>query len=348
MHLPGRPPRYSGSNRLPRDAGTRGLAEVAWAEASTCSDTGHSAAQAHRAVLSSCGAWTPAARYFTLHFTAEVEPCATIASVAVTHSPLTGPPPAELPLPHAPLVRVLVQVRFPNILSVEKREFIAPFQEAIRRDYSVLNEEKTRDMLLGPEGVLTDSVNTAWRFLDRTGTWRVSLAMNFLALETRVYDSRSGLLDRLRRILEALEETVGPTDTDRLGVRYVNRVEANADEDLHSLIPTLVKPEVAGVLGTNLQPRHSITENVFELAEEDARVTTRWGVVPEGRTLDPSILEPARRDTWLLDIDVFQSKQQEFSVDRIVEQAESFARREYTIFRWAVTDAFLSRYGGKL
>jgi hypothetical protein len=52
--------------------------------------------------------------------------------VNAADTPLTGPPPAEVPLTDPPLVRVIAQVRFPLIASVEKREFIAPFQEAFR------------------------------------------------------------------------------------------------------------------------------------------------------------------------------------------------------------------------
>ncbi len=263
----------------------------------------------------------------------------------MTASPLTGPPPAELPLPTAPLLRVLVQVRFLAVLSVENRDFIAGFQEAIRKDYPVFTQDKTQDLLVSPQGVLSNQMKNAWRFADRSGTWRVSLASNFLSLETGDYISRSDLLTRLRAVLEALGRTIEPTDTERLGVRYVNRVEA--DEDLHRLIPSLVRPEVAGVMTTGLRPEHSITENVFCLPEEDAKVTTRWGLMPAGRTLDPSILAPAQAESWILDLDVFQSKRREFSVDQLVEQAGRFAQREYAIFRWAVTPAFLRRYGGE-
>ena len=34
-------------------------------------------------------------------------------------------------------------------------------------------------------------------------------------------------------------------------------------------------------------------------------------------------------------------------VDATVAQARSFAERIYSIFRWAVTDEFLRRYGGQ-
>ena len=53
--------------------------------------------------------------------------------------PLVAPLPAEVPLNHAPLVRVIAQLRFPEILSVEQRDFVAPFQEAIRQNPEMID-----------------------------------------------------------------------------------------------------------------------------------------------------------------------------------------------------------------
>ncbi len=45
--------------------------------------------------------------------------------------PLVAAPPAEVPLDDAPLVRVIAQIRFPEILAVEQRDAVAPFQAAL-------------------------------------------------------------------------------------------------------------------------------------------------------------------------------------------------------------------------
>ena len=46
--------------------------------------------------------------------------------------PMSGPSPAEVPLPQAPLVRVIAQVRFPTILSIRNPDQVAAFQETVR------------------------------------------------------------------------------------------------------------------------------------------------------------------------------------------------------------------------
>ena len=55
-----------------------------------------------------------------------------------SNNPFAGPEPQEVYLPEAPLVKVLCQIRFPTIASIDKKEFIAPFQEAIRHNYPKL------------------------------------------------------------------------------------------------------------------------------------------------------------------------------------------------------------------
>ncbi len=261
------------------------------------------------------------------------------------HSPLSGPPPTEVPLATPPLVRVIAQVRFPVIASVEKREFIAPFQEAIRKDYPVLRPEQSRSVVFGPDGVRDARATTAWRFHAVGSDWRVTLAPDFLALETGRYTSRDDFLARFCSVLLALQEHVDPRVIDRLGVRYIDRVIGANLADL----PALVRPEVSGVLSTPLadRVRHALSEHVFVLPGGTGLVTARWGLVPGRSTVDPAAVEPIEEPSWLLDVDAYQGDTRAFDVDATVAQARVFAERIYSIFRWAVTDEFLRRYGGQ-
>jgi uncharacterized protein (TIGR04255 family) len=256
--------------------------------------------------------------------------------------PLVAPPPAEVPLKDAPLVRVIAQVRFPEILAVEQRDFVAPFQEALRATYPVLRQEQTQGLRLSPAGIAHAKPQLAWRFSDLDGHWRVSLTPEFLALETTKYTSRSDFFVRLRAVVEALDEHVEPKLIDRLGVRYIDRITGAAVDEIASL----VRPEVRGITGTDAATHvaHALSESMFELP--DARVLARWGRLPAGATVDPAAIEPAQEKSWILDLDMFSAAPMPFAVDRAVAEAQRFAERIYTIFRWAVTDDFLRRYGG--
>jgi len=257
--------------------------------------------------------------------------------------PFVAPLATEVPLKNAPLVRVIAQLRFPEILSVEQRDFVAPFQEAIRSTYSVLREEQTQGILLGPAGVTPAKPQIAWRFNDAAGHWRVSLTPEFLALETTKYESRSDFFGRLKSLAEALAKHIEPSQLDRLGVRYIDRITGDAVED----IAKLVRPEVRGITGTRAATHavHALSESMFHL--EDARVLARWGCLPPGATVDPAAIEPAKEKSWILDLDMFSGAPMPFVVERVVAEAQRYAERIYTVFRWVVTDDFLVRYGSK-
>ena len=256
--------------------------------------------------------------------------------------PLVAAPPVEIPLKHAPLARVIAQVRFPEILSIEQRDFVAPFQEALRAAYPILRQEHTQGVLVGQGAVATVRPQIAWRFSDTDGHFRVSLTTEFLALETTQYASRSDFFGRLRSVAEALDEHIGPGQVDRLGVRYIDRITGDAVDD----IAALVRPEVRGIAGTIAGTRatHALSESMFDLV--DARVLARWGRLPAGATVDPAAIEPATVQSWILDLDMFSVSPMPFAIERLVAEAQRYAERIYTIFRWAVTDEFLRRYGG--
>ena len=257
--------------------------------------------------------------------------------------PFVAKPPLEVPLKDAPLVRVIAQLRFPEILSVEQRDFVAPFQEAIRLTYSVLRQENTQGIMLSLGGAAPAKPQVAWRFSDTGGQWRVSLTPEFLALETTKYVSRADFFGRLKSLAEALDDHIKPSQIDRLGVRYIDRITGDAVDD----IAKLVRAEVRGITGTIAATHavHALSESMFELP--DARVLARWGCLPPGATVDPAAIEPANEKSWILDLDMFSAAPMPFVVDRVVAEAQRYAGRIYTIFRWAVTDDFLVRYGGK-
>jgi uncharacterized protein (TIGR04255 family) len=262
--------------------------------------------------------------------------------MSAAEDPLASPIAAEVALKDAPLVRVIAQLRFPEILSIEQRDFVAPFQEAIRKTYSVLRQEQTQSVLLGAHGVAPAKPQIAWRFSDSEGHWRVSLTPEFLALETTKYTSRSDFFGRLRSLSDALEAHVEPGQLDRLGVRYINRITGGAVDD----IAALVRPEVRGITGTiaSTHAVHAVSESMFELP--DAAMVARWGCLPPGKTVDPAALEATDDKSWILDLDMFSAAPMPFVVDRVIAEAQRFAERIYTVFRWAVTDGFLARYGG--
>jgi uncharacterized protein (TIGR04255 family) len=266
--------------------------------------------------------------------------------VVTLPEPFSGPPPDEVPLAKAPLVRVLAQIRFPVVLTLGEPSAVAPFQERIRPAYPLTDQESVHKLEVGAEGPqapLRSTVENIWRFQDRQREWRVSLAPNFLALETTCYTHRTDFLQRMTELIAALEETVNPQVCTRVGLRYIDRLDANAVDDIHKLIRkevlgsyTLFTPAVRQILGLAQ----------FD-TEEDAVLGVRWGLMPPNVTIDPNTLEPVNEKTWLLDLDMYSEAQTDFTAASLAPQLESYAKRIYSVFRFMVTKDFLQRYGGK-
>lgn len=268
--------------------------------------------------------------------------------MAEMQGPLTGSPPEEVALLDPPLIRVLAQVRFPLIASIESQDFIGAFQEAIRRDYPVLRPERSQSVVLGPAGVQEARTSVLWRFNDPRSGWRVTLAPDFVALETSRYSSRDDFMERFESALGALVASVEPAEVDRLGVRYLDRLVGEDLRDLHNL----VRREVGGILATELRDRthQAFTECLFEIPDEAGMLRARWGMLPSGATIDPSAVEPIDERSWLLDIDAYRASEGDgpsFDIEAIVADARAFAARIYSVFRWVVTDEFLRRFGGQ-
>jgi uncharacterized protein (TIGR04255 family) len=259
-----------------------------------------------------------------------------------------GPPVQEVPLTSAPLVNVIAQVRFPPVMRIEADSaFIAGFQEAIRKDYPILRPERQLGVTVGPAGVQSQDAGTVWRFETKDpDSWQVTLASTFVSVSAKRYTRRGDLLARLTVILHALDAWLGPNICDRIGVRYVDRLTGDALARLGEL----VRPEVAGVaieqstLG-DVEVVHALSDSLFRLGDS-TELRGRWGTLPAGATYDPGI-EPSRVPSWILDLDHYTSKPEDFDLANIGATAAQFCEQIYTFFRWAVTDDFLSEFGAQ-
>lgn len=248
---------------------------------------------------------------------------------------------SEIPLPHAPLVRVIGQVRFPIIVSIEDMKYIGAFQERIRDIYPTLKPEKS--VVLNLLGAEPQKEETVWRFFDDSENWRLTLAPNFLALETVKYSSRDDFLQRYKDALDVLWECITPKHIDRIGIRYIDQIKG----DELGRIKELVRPEILGAFDSPIGDAmaHSLTQNLYRL-ESDVKFSTRWGLLGERQTYDAASLKPLEEKSWMLDLDMYSEKRREFSVEEAITEATQFAETIYRFFRWAVTDEFLKAYGG--
>jgi uncharacterized protein (TIGR04255 family) len=255
--------------------------------------------------------------------------------------PLFGDFIEHVPLKSAPLVKVLAQVRFPDVTVIPDRAFVATFQQAIRKRYPILREEVAQNITLGPQGIsMTPSM--VWRFLDPSSQWRVSLSPTFLSLETAVYSSGHDFIERLRTLLVDLGETVAPSHISRVGIRYVDQVKISDG----LVIDELLNPHMSEITKSLTGVRHMISE--LDAESREGFVLGRWGHLPEGGSHDPEIMPPVDAPSWFLDVDSFrgyESNLLEYDAETIAGVTRDLAHRAYNVFRWCVSDRFLENFG---
>lgn len=262
-----------------------------------------------------------------------------------THNPFTDPAPNSVSLVAPPLSGVLVQISFPEILSIADKYYVGEFQDRIRSEYpfNLLNQNVTIKSL-NETPSLTQTPN--WRFFDESRYWRVSLSTSFLAIETRKYSGRENLIQRVTDLVDALFTTVKPEFLTRLGVRYVDRMHGKPLEN----IVDYVRPEVLGMISSDLSKHVNQASSEFMAETDYESLIARFGYMPPNQTHNPELMPAIDIPSWYLDTDVFHAFDQpvEFANFNFPTKVLTFASRAYSFFRWVVNDDFLQLYGGEV
>ena len=144
-----------------------------------------------------------------------------------------------------PLVMTLCQVRLAPVLSVSDETFVAPFQNAIRREFPLADRPVEIEMALDmrPGFFQPPVAHQKWRFAVSRGRWAVVLAQDFIALETRQYSDFDRFMERLSFVLNALIKHIQPDPGLRIGLHYIDEIRL-PDADPRSAI----RPELLGAM----------------------------------------------------------------------------------------------------
>lgn len=262
-------------------------------------------------------------------------------------SPFTNEATVEVPLARAPLVKVMVQLRFPTIAKIDSIDAIAAFQQQMGASYPILRQEQHVPLL--PVGVVPPPAQvfgTVWRMTNSDGTWVVVLARDFVAMETSAYSSRADFLQRWGEVLGALSPAgLAPAVFDRLGIRYIDRL---AEEELVNDLAQLVRPELLGITNVDIPSGSAMLVNVTQtqFQIDGLQMNASWGILPARTIILPGI-DPVDTRSWILDIDVYKEGQGPFDAASVVDLTGVAAERAHEFFRWSVTEEFLRRHGGE-
>lgn len=266
----------------------------------------------------------------------------------MVHSPPAtpfGPKVDHVHLEHDPLVLVISQIKFPPIVSILNESFIGGFQETLRSTYPVLRKTRQQGFVVKPNSDVEPAPGTTlWRFEQAdSGPWVATLSQDFVALQTTKYSTGDEWFSRLEQLLYAVHQHFQPTSCDRLGLRYINHVLNPTPKHLVDLL----RPEVLGVTAVRsgaqkAQLKHSVSDTVYSVGTSTFH--SRWGLIPGGQTIDPTILPPDE-DYWFLDLDMYLEKTTAFSVERLLVESKDFAERIHRYFQWVFSEKLTSEFG---
>lgn len=245
----------------------------------------------------------------------------------------------ELMLANAPLVQAMCQVRFapvPELIDDDNERKLAALLE---EDFPIRGTVQGAQLVLFG-GQSNPPFETFRTFEDVDGAWKVTLAQDAITLETRAYENRDDLLERVSKILANLSQVKRPPRVTRVGVRYTDQL-LNPQG-----LRTMVQPSLIGMLADTEDDKlveHQSTQ-VGLRDSNNSQVLVRSLLLPPNAQFDPNIAAVSE-PSWVLDIDSSNQVAMNYDVDGIIEVARLLAKRAYQVFYWAVTDEFRVQFG---
>jgi len=237
-----------------------------------------------------------------------------------------------------PLDKVICQLRFPEILSIETN-LPAEFQEAIRSEFPqyICQRETPAPKLMGTPGNLRMEKQPEcnnYNFVSADGVWRVNLTSKFISLACSRYTCWEDFARKLDKPLAAFIKIYKPASFERLGLRYVNLISRKALELEGVPYRDLLNPCWLGPLA-----EEDVQETAVPRYTQDSEITIRGGcrvkihcgpvLVNRAGKTDP---EPK----FAFDQDLYMTGN--IPVTYSAGSLETLHSQAYPIFRGAITD----------
>lgn len=247
----------------------------------------------------------------------------------------------------SPLVYVLAQVVISPVMSMS--QFVPAIQENLRRKgYVRFLEEHIQEIILNPNSqmptIAEPSVQRSvrWTFANKDNTNAIILSPNFIVLETTQYDRFETFVKELRLVLTTIGEIVEPNLAERLGLRYVDRIEPASGESFE----TYLQPGLLGLADTRLNVENRSAMYQFTGTTPAGQLVVRLLENSIGAPLPPDLLQSRLtfrersqdNQVAILDIDNFTSKQFEFEPDILLEHIGELHRFADRAFRACITE----------
>jgi len=240
-----------------------------------------------------------------------------------------------------PLEEVICQLRFPPILRIETG-VPAEFQDVLsRKEYPLYEPTETLagvvpadiQKLLG--GTLSPK-GKEHNFLTEDRKWRITLTKDFIALTALAYERWEYFWGHMQKAVTALEKVYEPAYYSRLGLRYKDVIRKSVLGLPGAKWTDLLKPHIAGELGTELADEIEARSNLMmiELEGGIGRARVQHGLAKK---------EGESEVAYVIDADFFVEGKTESEYVR--ERLKHFNIQAARLFRWCITDALHEAMG---
>lgn len=226
----------------------------------------------------------------------------------------------------APLETVLCQVRFPPILALLDEVGVAGLQEAVRAEYPDTSSDHQVEFNVGPVNAQVKRSAPIWRMRTDPDRWTVSAAVDFVALETTHYGDWDQFRQRLEFLLAAVDRTLAPGRTKRIGLRKVNLFTHPEAKDAQEWVG-LLRPELIGIAG--LETPGTVALSFSEVHYQDnagGTLTARFG--------------PDREASSKFRVDLDYWNEDRFAImpsSSLVHVLAEYASSMTSFFHWIIT-----------
>ncbi|QBC30771.1 TIGR04255 family protein [Pandoraea sp. XY-2] len=228
------------------------------------------------------------------------------------------------------LRQAVCEFRFPTLLELGGTRPPATFVAALRKEYPHL--ELTQELALGHGSEQTVTVNKHV-FRSEKLNWTVSLKESAFSIETNSYTTFPVMRERILRVLSAATKIIDSEFFTRVGLRYINMIDANADPVNegwinHDLVAPLHAKVFTGI---------SEYAGRLNLATDDGGCLLQHGL--KFKSHPARALEDTEVDAlpmYLIDIDAFRNG---VALEDSAAALDSMHAQAFDVFDWAIGDA---------
>lgn len=236
---------------------------------------------------------------------------------------------------NCPLAEVVYQFNFPTILSIET-DAPAEFQNVIRTKFPHYQQhiEKESHLMVS---ISNRNINPMFKpnpdkkihlFISDDGTWKVTLAKNYISISTLKYEQWEDLKIRFCDVLQTFINIYKPIYFERIGLRYIDVFNLDVLQLTGTPWSELIEPHLLGCLSLSSSENLRVgTSSVkSELFINDIAIRIEAGL---------AMANKGEKESFILDCDYY--KKGKVNIQDIKNVSEQLHDESASFFQKSIT-----------